>query len=469
LLKHRDAILEGLTVLLDILLVSGGWLTAYLIRHYPGPLPIPYVGPPGIGEYVRVAPLFVVGFVCAAGILGTYRGGSKRFTLKRVELVLGAALMGWLLSVAGLYYYRNEPFSRWTLGIFLLLSPFLLLLSRFIVQRIARFCFSCGIGTEKVAVLGSGRLGRKLIRRLRDGQPGVEVAYVIPLQKGCDVDEILGVPLRGSVSEVERIWEDNPVETVLVALSADSGERLQEVLGKLGRIPVEAAFIPDLTGILQVGLKVSEVEGMPLISLHSGTVKGWGALLKRVFDLAVSAVLLVILSLPMAAISLAIKLTGDGPVLYRQTRMSLGGDEFTMLKFRSMRPGAEEDVGPVRAQKDDPRVTAVGRFLRRTSLDELPKLFNVLRGEMSLVGPRHERPCFVQQLGRSLPAYMQRHHVKAGITGWAQVNDLRQGAPFDKRWEYDLYYINNWSFCFDLFILLATPLRPPVPRERLLM
>lgn len=457
MLKHRDAILEGLTVLLDILLVSGGWLTAYLIRHHPGPLPIPHVGPPGIGEYVRVAPLFAVGFVCAAGILGTYKGGSKRLTLKRVERILGAALVGWLLSVAGLYYYRSEPFSRWTLGIFLLLSPCLLMLSRFIVQRIALFCFSRGIGTEKVAVLGSGRLGRKLLRRLGDGQPGVEVAYVIPLEEGGGDDEILGVPVRGCVSEVEHIWEKNPVETVLVALPACEAHMLQEVLTQLGSVPVEVAFIPDLTGVLQVGLEVSNVDGMPLISLYRGTVKGWGALAKRTLDVVGSAVLLILLSIPMAITALTIKLTSKGPVFYRQTRMSLGGDEFTMLKFRSMCEGAEEDVGPVRAQKHDPRVTPVGRFLRRTSLDELPQLFNVLRGDMSLVGPRPERPCFVQQLGRSLPAYMQRHHVKAGITGWAQVNDLRQGAPFDKRWEYDLYYINNWSFSFDLFILLATP------------
>lgn len=457
MLKRSNLAFQAFKVILDALLLSCCWFAAYGLRHYSGPLPIPEIGAPGTGQYLEVLPIVVVSFCVSAYFWDLYENGRQLYTLRNMERILATAVFGWLLSVAGLYYYRSTPFSRWMLGMFLAFSPFALFMSRLIVRRFASVCYARGIDTEKVAIIGAGRLARKVIRQLQGNRDGVEVSYIISHQDACTKDSILGVPCHGSVSRLPDLVRQKPVDTVLVALPGEKASELQRVLSALGKVPVEIAFLPDLTGVLQVGLEVFDVEGMPMVSLYQRPVSGWAAVAKRSFDLVGACALVLICSIPMAIIAALIKLTSRGPVFYRQTRMSLGGDPFTMLKFRSMQADAESETGPARAREDDPRVTTVGRILRRTGLDELPQLFNVIVGDMSLVGPRPERPYFVQQLCDRLPAYMQRHHVKGGITGWAQVNDLRQGAPFDKRWEYDLYYINNWSLSFDLFILLATP------------
>jgi exopolysaccharide biosynthesis polyprenyl glycosylphosphotransferase len=201
---------------------------------------------------------------------------------------------------------------------------------------------------------------------------------------------------------------------------------------------------------------IEEFEGVPLIRLRESPLYGWNRALKRTLDLAVGGLALT-LALPlMALITAAIKLSSPGPVLLRQERMGIDGRRFTMLKFRTMRTDAEADTGPVWAAADDPRRTRVGALLRRFSLDELPQLWNVLKGEMSLVGPRPERPVFVESFRRSLPGYMLRHKVKAGMTGWAQINGWRGNTSLEKRLEFDLYYIERWSLGFDLKILLHT-------------
>jgi Undecaprenyl-phosphate glucose phosphotransferase len=214
--------------------------------------------------------------------------------------------------------------------------------------------------------------------------------------------------------------------------------------------------VPDVFGLASLRGGIEEFETLPIIHLRESPLYGWNRLLKRVFDIVVGAAALVGLSPMMLAIAVGIKLTSRGPVLYRQERMGLDGRRFSMLKFRSMVPDAEADTGPRWAVPDDPRRTGFGAFLRRASLDELPQLFNVLRGEMSLVGPRPERPSFVEDFRRRVPRYMLRHKVKAGITGWAQINGWRGNTSIEKRIEYDLYYIERWSLGFDIKILLQT-------------
>jgi len=214
--------------------------------------------------------------------------------------------------------------------------------------------------------------------------------------------------------------------------------------------------VPDVFGLASLRGGIEEFETLPIIHLRESPLYGWNRVLKRGVDLVGGAVALAAALPVMLAIAAAVRLNSSGPVLYRQERMGLDGRRFQMLKFRTMGVDAEKDTGPQWTTPDDPRRTSLGAFLRRTSLDELPQLVNVLRGDMSLVGPRPERPSFVEEFRRRVPGYMLRHKVKAGITGWAQINGWRGNTSLEKRIEYDLYYIERWSLGFDLAILLRT-------------
>src|SRR5207249_3214061 len=219
--------------------------------------------------------------------------------------------------------------------------------------------------------------------------------------------------------------------------------------------PIAVDLVPDAFSLVPARGGVEEFEMIPFIHLRESRLYGWNRVLKRGFDLLFGAVGLAIVAPVMLAIGVALKLTSPGPVLYQQERMGVDGRRFKMLKFRTMRVNAEEETGPVWARPDDPRRTALGVFLRRTSLDELPQLFNVLRGEMSLVGPRPERPSFVEEFRRRVPGYMLRHKVKGGITGWAQINGWRGNTPIERRIECDLYYIERWSLAFAVWTLVT--------------
>jgi exopolysaccharide biosynthesis polyprenyl glycosylphosphotransferase len=208
--------------------------------------------------------------------------------------------------------------------------------------------------------------------------------------------------------------------------------------------------------MLTLRASVEDLDGFPVISIDEPPLRGMMLMLKRIFDIAVSLVVLLCFSPFLLLLAPLIKLTSKGPVFYNQERMGLDGQKFIMHKLRTMVSDAEARSGPVMCKPDDPRVTKVGRFLRKFSIDEIPQLLNVLRGEMSLVGPRPERPVFVQQFREKIPKYMLRHKVKSGVTGWAQVHGLRQDTPIDKRLEYDFYYIQNWTFALDLKILWKT-------------
>jgi exopolysaccharide biosynthesis polyprenyl glycosylphosphotransferase len=215
-------------------------------------------------------------------------------------------------------------------------------------------------------------------------------------------------------------------------------------------------MLPDLFEIITTRVSADVVDGIPLLGVRRSQVTGLAVLVKRGFDLLVSLTLLVLLSPLLAALAVAIRLSSRGPVLYRQKRVGMGNVVFTVYKFRSMVSDAEAETGPVFASADDARRTPVGRFMRRYSLDELPQLVNIIRGDMSLVGPRPERPYFVERFGAEIPRYLERHQVRPGVTGWAQVNDLRGDTSIADRTIYDIYYIENWSPAFDIKILLLT-------------
>jgi len=268
---------------------------------------------------------------------------------------------------------------------------------------------------------------------------------------------VRGVPVIGTANEMDRILVEHPVDQVILALPSEDTVLLKTLMEKLALRTVDVKIVPDLFQYVTLYGGLEEFGGLPIVSLQGGPLEGWNLVAKRAFDVLFSALALLVLSPLMLGIALAVKLGSRGPVLYRQERMGMDGKVFSILKFRTMRTDAEQG-GARMATAADVRRTGVGAFLRRTSLDELPQLFNVLRGEMSLVGPRPERPIFIEEFKRQIPKYHLRHKVKAGITGWAQINGLRGQTSIQKRIEYDLYYIENWSLLLDLKILLRTAL-----------
>jgi Undecaprenyl-phosphate glucose phosphotransferase len=267
--------------------------------------------------------------------------------------------------------------------------------------------------------------------------------------------EIMGVPVLGTVDDIPDLIKAHEIQEVIIGRPELSHQEVLAIISRCERGQVGIKIFPDLFQIIATELSIGDLGGLPLLTVRDVVLRGWKLTLKRAVDLVGSAALLIVFSPFLTLIALAIKLDSSGPVFYAQERMGLDARPFWCLKFRSMRADAERN-GPGWTTEDDPRVTRLGRFIRRFSIDELPQLINVLLGDMSLVGPRPERPVYVEQFRRSIPRYMDRHREKAGLTGWAQVNGLRGDTSIAERTKYDLWYIENWSLLLDFKILIRT-------------
>jgi exopolysaccharide biosynthesis polyprenyl glycosylphosphotransferase len=326
-----------------------------------------------------------------------------------------------------------------------------------------------GWNLRHALIVGTGRLGQSTFLRLqRNSWTGIRVAGFIEAHALAQHPsalslskprEVRGIPVVGSIQNVREIVESLGVDSVFVALPSRHNELLRRVIADLERTTVDVRIIPDLfLSRFPASVGISELDGMPIVSLREDPFAGWPSLYKRAFDVAGALFGLALMSLPMLLIATLIKLHDRGPILYTQRRISYGRRAFMMLKFRTMVLDAEPH-GPAFASHDDPRCTPLGRFLRAWSLDELPQLFNVIRGDMSLVGPRPERPEMLERIQKEVPGFPQRLKIRAGLTGWAQINGFRGRTSFRKRLQYDLYYLNNWSPLLDVRIVLMTLLR----------
>jgi Undecaprenyl-phosphate glucose phosphotransferase len=451
--QHR--LLSAVLFVLDGLVIAASWVAAYEIRFRLLGLPAPR-GVPPLEIY-----LWFASFISPIGLLvlnslGVYR--PERMSSRPLQLnalVEGAVLTTALAALAS-YFTRGEM-ARSVMPIFAALATALLCANRLALRGILWRARRSGRILCRVLIVGTGEaaiaLARKMIRR---PDYGYALQGFVSAEPWPADDGIEGVPVVGVVSDLPSIVERCGAEQVYVALDRAEHEVEQEALNRLCDSTASVRLVPDLARTFTLHASVEDFDGTPVVLVTRSPDEGWRSAAKRLFDLLATAAALLVLSPALLAIAVWIKLDSAGPVLYSQDRVGLNGRRFAMLKFRTMRTDSEEASGPTWAQKDDPRCTRAGRLLRRLSLDELPQLWNVLAGQMSLVGPRPERPVFVEQFRASVPRYMLRHHVKAGMTGWAQVNGLRGNTPLDRRIEYDLYYIRNWSLAFDLKILLLT-------------
>jgi Undecaprenyl-phosphate glucose phosphotransferase len=317
--------------------------------------------------------------------------------------------------------------------------------------------WKAGIGLKRVLIAGSGDLGRLVADKvLEHRELGFKVLGFLDDRAGGDHIGYRGLPLLGTLAEAGDILQRDRIDQLYVALPLDEHMKMVGLVESANREIVEVKVVPDLVQVIALRARLEELDGIPIININDVPLRGFNSVLKRVIDAALSAAGLLVLSPVLGVLALLIRLSSPGPAFFRQERMGLDGHSFFVWKFRSMYDEAERDTGPIWAREDDPRCTPVGRFLRRSNLDEIPQLWNVFKGDMSLVGPRPERPFFVEQFKQRMPQYMLRHKVKAGLTGWAQVNGWRGNTSIEKRIEYDLYYIENWSVMLDLKIMWLT-------------
>ena len=416
------------------------------------------------------APLMLLAMMWA----GTYRPRRDQRFHREAPAIIKAVAVGLAVIIATFSLFQNtlfegQHYSGWQFGIFGGLCFVMLLAWRTLFRTTLRVFRARGWNLRHVAIIGTGRLGQVACETFRrNSWTGIKPAYFIShhattVRKAC-----LGLPVRGGLNDLESVLDAHEISEVIIALPGRLAAEVAGLLARLARYAVDVRLVPDMNpNHLPINMTVNELDGMPILSVRQSPLEGWGRIAKRGLDLSGGVLALGVFAVPMIVIAILVRLSGPGPVFFRQLRMSLNGQHFKIFKFRTMahvdaEQQALRDIGKgtdAWTRRNDERITPIGRVLRRTSLDELPQLFNVILGEMSLVGPRPERPELIERFREDWRGYMLRQHVKAGITGWAQVNGLRGATSLKKRLQYDLFYIRNWSLMFDLRILSMTIFR----------
>jgi Undecaprenyl-phosphate glucose phosphotransferase len=448
--------IAALMLVSDVAATLVALAAAYFLRFRVEIIPVTH-GIPDAALYDRLAPLIAILWPIVYYFYGLYQVRRNRSRVEEGLSVLVATGLATLLLAGLATFYRGFSYSRAVLVLFFGLDVLFVFAGRTAIRRYLEEAWRHGVGVRQVLVVGAGRLGRAVVEKLHEHpEAGLRAFGFVDDAVEKQKTEFLGVPVLGTTAEAARIVDERGADTVFLALPLEAHKTMLAVLQEVGRTIADVRVVPDLLQYITFRAGVEDMDGLPVVHLTQVPLTGWMSLVKRTLDLAISGTALVLLSPVCAAIALAIRLSDGGPVLYRQRRMGLDGRPFDIVKFRSMIVDAEESSGPTWASPDDARRTHVGSFLREWSLDELPQLVNVLRGEMSLVGPRPERPEFVREFKEKFPQYMLRHRVRAGITGWAQVHGWRGNTSLARRIEYDLYYIENWSLALDIKILWMT-------------
>jgi Undecaprenyl-phosphate glucose phosphotransferase len=471
MVRRYNRLLVTCYVVSDAIFAAWAFVLAYGIRFESGQIPV-LKGYPDIAHYLRVMPFVMILTPLAFQLQGVYRLRRGRSRVDDFFGVLIGTILAVVLGIGSTLYFQTYSasqearnagayeVSRAVWVIFLVLNVLFTYGTREVVRELLERRWRAGIGLKRILIAGAGDLGRMVADRiLQHRELGYQVIGFVDDRAGGDHIGYRGLPLLGPLAEVTDIAHAERIDHLYVALPIEEHTKLLDLMEAASREGIDVKVVPDLLQFIALRARLEDLDGLPVINVNDVPLQGLNALVKRALDIVMSLVALGLLAVPFAIIALLVKWTSPGAVFYRQERMGLDGRRFTVFKFRSMHEGAEETTGPVWARDNDPRATTVGRWLRKLDLDELPQLWNVLKGEMSIVGPRPERPYFVQQFKHRIPQYMLRHKVKAGITGWAQVNGWRGNTSLEKRIEYDLYYIENWSVALDLKIMWLTLVR----------
>jgi Undecaprenyl-phosphate glucose phosphotransferase len=471
MLRRYNRLLVACYVAADLFSAAAAFLLAYLIRFeswFIELVPVTKTQPP-FSQYLVSLPVIALMVPIAFQLQGLYRLRRGRTRVDDFFAVLVGSILAVLAGVAvSLYataYYPSlkefHPISRAVWLLFLVLTVLFTYTSREVVRDLLRRRWQAGLGLKHVLVVGAGDLGRMVADRILDhGELGFRLMGFVD-DKAAATDNIgyRGLPVLGAIAEAPEICRSEGIDEIYVALPLDEHLKMLGVVEFASRECINIHVVPDLLQFIALRARLEDLDGLPIIGINDVPLRGFNSVLKRLVDMALSFLVVVFGAIPCLIIAAVIKRSSPGPIFYTQERMGLDGKAFTVYKFRSMPVDAEDVSGPIWARDDDPRATNIGRWLRQHDVDELPQFWNVLKGDMSIVGPRPERPFFVEQFKHKIPSYMLRHKVKAGITGWAQVNGWRGNTSLEKRIEFDLYYIENWSLSLDFKIMWLTVLR----------
>lgn len=460
MLYRYSEVFRTLLGVADAGLVAGAWIAAWWICFESAWLS-------GVGSgtdlgshaslLLAIVPLSILLFR-GRGLYQPQRTGSL---LHEAGGVIQATAMGVVLLVALTFLAGSPLQSRAVVAVFSVLAPVGVIGFRMAGRLGLRSLRRRGFNLRHILVVGSGRLAEEIIQRIH-GHPeaGLRVLGVVADVGRGGRTTVAGIPILGGVSQLkEALHAGDRVDQVIIALPQSEVHSLEKILADLDDEIASVKLVPDLQHVMTLRSSVESLDGLPIIGLRESPMVGWAAVKKRLFDLGACTLLAVPALLVGLVVAAGVGLSGGRPIFFSQDRTGLDGRVFRIFKFRSMRANAERDTGPVWAGKRDPRRTRIGAWLRRTNLDELPQLWNVIRGDMSVVGPRPERPVFIEEFRREIPGYMLRHKAKAGLTGWAQVHGWRGDTSLHERVEHDLYYIQNWSIGLDVRIILMTLFR----------
>ncbi|MCH9647506.1 MAG: undecaprenyl-phosphate glucose phosphotransferase [Deltaproteobacteria bacterium] len=465
MISHRFRQTSAAYLVGDLAALSFAFFVAWALRFQLQIVPLTKT-PPDFGQYLPLLPMILFSWPVVFYFHGLYQIRRARTRFDEALTIVLAAGLGTILLLAFTTAYRpavspDSPeffsFSRIFLALFPLVSIGSVTAMRMLIRQILRRRHRNGQGIQRVLIIGAGALGKEITQKiLAHREFGIEIAGFLDDDPGMAGSSFYEVPVLGTLKDLDVVLEREQIGQVFIALPLEAHHKMLKLLQRFARECVDVKLVPDILQYATINAAVEDLDGTPVINLSQVPLQGWYSMAKRAMDIALASLAMLALLPFLPFVALVIWLEDRGPIFYSQERMGLDGKSFMIYKLRSMKVNAEASTGPVWAVKDDPRRTRLGSFLRRTSMDELPQVWNVLKGDMSIVGPRPERPAFVREFKHKIPQYMMRHRVKSGITGWAQVHGWRGNTSIRKRIQYDLYYIQNWSLLLDVKILWMT-------------
>jgi Undecaprenyl-phosphate glucose phosphotransferase len=468
MVSRKSNVLQLVYLCGDLLATTAAFLLAYYLRFFADIIPVRY-GIPPFQQYLNVLPLLLVVWPVIFYFHGLYqirraRSYIDEFFSVTASVGIATAIVWGILLYYRVYHQRGlggepvlEP-ARVLFLYFMVLNIIGILLARGTIRRVLEEMRRRGYMIKKVLIAGAGSLGETVARKIREHEElGYEVVGFIDDDPNKTV--VAGYPVIGKCPEVSVMVDQLNIDFLILALPLKAHDTMMQILHSTRNEMVDIKIVPDILEYVAIRAGIEDLDGIPIINLSDLPLRGLNSFFKRIMDILFSGAGLLVTSALFPLIMLLVKIRSSGPIFFKQERMGLDGKFFVMYKFRTMTIDAESQTGPVMSQKNDPRITSGGRFLRKFYIDEWPQFWNVLIGDMSLVGPRPERPFFVHYFKEQIPQYMLRHKVRSGITGWAQVNGWRGNTSIEKRIEHDLYYIENWSLALDLKIMWLTLVR----------
>lgn len=456
MIRSYQALLNRILILLDAVTVAFAFFLAWFLKFQTGW----FDSSDAIGKegYILLAIVLIPVFLLANAMFGLYAPYRTRRLRLEFSRIAKSSFTAVLILMSILFFFKEIHVSRAMLAMFMALSFLLLSVERIGLRIFLRRLRAKGYNKKFMLIVGGGHLGQRVLQLMRDHREfGFEVIGFLDDRLYPSTPQIDNVPVLGTINDLETVLERHLIDQVVMALPLDAHHKIGQIIAVSEKLGVQTLIIPDYFNYLPARPHFEEVGGIPMIDVrHVPLDEAINAGIKRAFDIVFSLAVLILLSPLLLAIAIGIKLTSPGPVFFVQERVGKNRRIFKMYKFRSMKVSSDDVADTEWTVENDPRRTKFGAFLRKTSLDELPQFFNVLKGDMSIIGPRPERPYFVEQFKEDVPKYMIKHRVRPGITGWAQVNGWRGDTSIEERIKCDIDYIENWTFGLDMKIVMKT-------------